>query len=182
MRASATRDVLAGSATATLVVLAGLACEDASSPTLQPEVVAPSFHVCAAGGRFTGGGRIDPAIGKTTFGFNVDGRQACAFEGPIKGQLQVVHHPSQSKYHTTEITEFNSYASPEGGECAEWSGTVRAKHGNDDWHTHGFEAEACDNGEPGSSPGTGPDTFRFTASGHGTTGRTELTGGNIQSH
>ena len=44
----------------------------------------------------------------------------------------------------------------------------------------------CDNGEPGSSPGIGPDTFRWKTSDDGdtgdVTGDTPLTGGNIQQH
>lgn len=186
MRRSTTRDLLSGLTAATLAAFVGLACDEPASPPVGPEIATPEFHVCLAGKRFTGGGRIDPRGEKVTFGFNVDGAQACATEGPIKGQLQVVHHPTQSKYHTTEITEFNSYPSPEGGDCGEWKGTVRVKHGNGDWHPHRFKAEACDNGEPGSSPGRGPDTFWFevdgTGPGHGSTDRTPLTGGNIQSH
>ena len=63
-----------------------------------------------------------------------------------------------------------------------FGGTIRVKHGNGDWHTHDFSVEACDNGEPG----VGRDTFSITVSGtgpgHGSTGRTVLTGGNIQAH
>jgi hypothetical protein len=98
----------------------------------------------------------------------------------------VVHHPTQTKFHSTDLREFESYPSPEGGVCGHWNGTFRVKHGNSDWHEHDFDVEACDNGEPGSSPGTGPDTFALMVSGegpgHGSTGRTQLTGGNIQAH
>lgn len=162
------------------------ACDPQAAPT-GPESVdalAPAFHVgCPEGTKFTGGGRIDPGGQKVTFGFNVHADDAC---GAIKGQLQVVHHPTKTKYHSTAITRFSSFPSPEGGVCGEWEGTVRVKHGNGGWHPHSFFVEACDNGEPGSSPGTGPDTFRVrvggSGDGHGDTGRTPLTGGNIQAH
>lgn len=133
--------------------------------------------------KFTGGGRIDPGGEKLTFGFNVHADEDCE---PIKGQLQMVHHPTKTKFHSTSITEFSSYAGPGGGVCGMWRGTVRVKHRNGGWHEHPFGVEACDNGEPGSSPGTGPDTFRAqvtgTGPGHGDTRRTRLTGGNIQAH
>ena len=165
---------------ATLAALVGLACDQPVSPEanqMPPQVGGPEYwEGCPAGRKFTGGGRIDPVgVGKTTFGFNVHADDQCR---PIKGQLQVVHHPTQSKYHSTELFEFESYASPEGGECGHWNGTVRAKHGNGEWHEHGFEVEACDNGEPGRFR----DTFHFTVDDHGSTGRTLLTGGNIQAH
>ncbi|HLB37914.1 MAG TPA: hypothetical protein VJL31_15180 [Gemmatimonadales bacterium] len=178
--------VAAGLLTAAVV---GSACEQPEA-TAVPDVGSPLFWVgCPAAKKFTGGGRIDPGGQKVTFGFNIHASNTCE---PLKGQLQVVYHPTQSKYHagTTSsggsITSFASFPSPEGGECGEFRGTVRAKHGNGEWHTHDFFAQACDNGEPGSSPGTGPDTFWFEVSGegpgHGSTGRTPLTGGNIQAH
>lgn len=172
--------MLVGALAATGVVWA---CEQPVDP-VPADTLEPSLHVgCPAGTKFTGGGRIDPGGQKTTFGFNVHANDDCE---PIKGQLQVVHHPTKGKFHSTSITRFSSYPSPEGGECGEWEGTVRAKHGNGSWHSHDFYVEACDNGEPGSSPGTGPDTFRVRISGsgagHGDTGRTPLTGGNIQAH
>jgi len=165
----------AGLLTAAVV---GWACEQPA--TALPQLVSPLFwEGCPAGQKFTGGGRIDPYGEKVTFGFNVHANGACQ---PIKGQLEVVHHPTQTKYHSTSIREFESYASPEGGECGHWNGTVRAKHGNGDWHEHEFEVEACDNGEPGSSPGTGPDTFHFIVWDEYDSDRTPLTGGNIQAH
>ena len=156
----------------------GWACEQPAA--VLPRIGSPLFwEGCPAGTKFTGGGRIDPNGEKVTFGFNVHANDACQ---PIKGQLEVVHHPTQTKYHSTFIREFESYPSPEGGECGHWNGTVRAKHGNGEWHEHEFEVEACDNGEPGSSPGTGPDTFHFIAFDEYDSGRTPLTGGNIQAH
>ena len=41
---------------------------------------------------------------------------------------------------------------------------------------------ACDNGEPGSSPGFGPDAFRWETERYGDTQLQYLTGGNIQAH
>ena len=160
--------------------LVGWACERPNAATT-PDIGKPLLWEgsCPAGTKFTGGGRIDPNGEKVTFGFNVHADNACS---PIKGQLQVVHHPSHTEWHSIDIREFESYASPEGGQCGHWNGTVRAKHGNGDWHQHDFDVEVCDNGEPGSSPGTGPDTFHIVISGEYDSGRTPLTGGNIQAH
>ncbi|MBI4420268.1 MAG: hypothetical protein HY560_05535 [Gemmatimonadetes bacterium] len=172
-----------------VVALVGWGCERDATPAA-PQLGVPSFHVgCPVGTKFTGGGRIDATnwwatmTGKITFGFNIHADDACA---PIKGQLQVVHHPSQTKFHTTEITRFASFTR-DGGECGEFAGTVRVKHGNGAWHPHRFVVQFCDNGEPGSSPGTGPDTFKFEITddqsfGHGNSSTTPLTGGNIQAH
>jgi hypothetical protein len=166
------------------------ACDRAAEPAA-PALTAPLFHVgCPSGTKFTGGGRIDTPnswatmTGKVTFGFNVHADDACA---PIKGQLQVVHHPTQTKFHTTEITRFASYTDADGNPCGEFAGHVRVKHNNGDWHDHRFFTQFCDKGEPGSSPGTGPDTFKFeitddASDGHGNTSTTKLTGGNIQAH
>ena len=169
------------------VVVAGAvwACapdvDPAAPDTAAVEAPEPSLWVgCPEGAKFTGGGRIDPFGQKVTFGFNVHANDDCE---DIKGQLQVVHHPTHTKYHSTSITFF---ATDDDDRCAEWRGEVRVKHGNGGWHQHDFTAQACDYGEPGSSPGTGPDTFRFrvsgSGSGHGDTGTTPLTGGNIQAH
>ena len=160
-------------------------CDRAGTPA-SPQVPKPSFWVgCFGGEKFTGGGRIDPAVGKTTFGFNVHAGQFCTQGGDIKGQLQVVNHPLQILVHSTSIDFFSSYDNPDfsGGRCAEFSGTARVKQGNASWtYGHHFEVKTCDNGEPGSSPGKGPDTFGVSVSGVGATGETPLTGGNIQAH
>jgi len=193
------------------------ACREATTPT-SDEIGRPSFeeqappddhpppHDQCPFTKFTGGGRIDPPNpapggdgvttmeGKVTFGFNVRVNSQCE---QIKGQLQVVHHPSQTKFHagTTSsggsIDQVFTYPSPEEGECVEMHGTIRVKHGNGAWEEHTFGAQACDNGE-GNSPGTtARDTFWFRVDdqtggspgfGHGDTDRTYLTGGNIQSH
>ena len=168
------------------VALLVAACQDSSRPFAPPHK--PSFWAggeqqCPIG-KFTGGGRIDPTppntmYGKVTFGFNIFLDQHC---NVLKGQLEVVHHPSQTKFHSVSFS-----SASEEGTCVTFFGTVRAKHANGDWHEHSFGVRACDNGEPGSSPGTGPDTFRFAITddqsfGHGDTGDTPLTGGNIQAH
>lgn len=170
----------------TLTAAAAGACDRPSPTIAEPSLaLAPSFHVgCPAGDFFTGGGRIDPNGEMITFGFNVRAGTEC--EGELRGQLQVVHHPTQTKFHSTSITRFSSFEDADGARCAEWEGTVRAMHANGDWHDHDFFADACDRGEPGSSPDVGPDTFRFNAAGaegsHANTGRVPLTGGNIQAH
>lgn len=188
---------------ALMVVAVGWACARLDTPAA-PDVGTPSFwageeEVQCPIRKFTGGGRIDPVFlnslsGKVTFGFNIHLDQNC---GVIKGELQTVHHPTKTRYHshlnpsetTAEPSEACATAGFEGGLLI--SGIVRVKHGSDSWETHTFQARFCDNGEPGSSPGTGPDTYRFKTTsgsgpGHGdtgdATGDTPLTGGNIQAH
>jgi hypothetical protein len=151
----------------------------------------PASHEgCPSAKKFTGGGRVDPGPawatmrGKVTFGFNIHASGDCE---PIKGQLQVVHHPTQTKYHTVDIRRFASWTEADGGECGEFSGTVRVKHKNEDWHPHSFEVQFCDYGEPGSSQAGGRDLWRFeihndASEGHGYTSWMLLTGGNIQAH
>lgn len=134
---------------------------------------------CEAGRKFTGGGRIDPVQGKITFGFNVHADDFCRTGDPIKGQIQIVHHPTQDKIHSIAITHFSSFKDTEhGGDCADFGGTARVKHGNRDWHEESFSVIACDNGEPGRR-----DRFGVTVPAHAfSTGPTYLTGGNIQAH
>ena len=143
--------------------------------------------------KFTGGGRIDPPppgylstmVGKVTFGFNIHADAQC---NVLKGQFEIVHHPTQTKYHSVSFEHFDSFVNGQGGRCFHLFLTMRAKHGNGDWHPHSVGVQACDNGEPGSSPGTGPDWIWFKTldgtegGGHGDTGPTPLTGGNIQAH
>jgi hypothetical protein len=138
-------------------------------------------QTCGGGGvpgfRMTGGGRIDPAVGKTTFGFNVDGRNG----PPFKGEMEVVYHGGvapMTRIHSEEIDSFTGSTDPRGGVCGTWTGTARVSDGSE----RRYSATACDNGEPGSSPGTGPDRFGITVDGLGSTGVTDLTGGNIQAH
>ena len=151
----------------------------------------PSFSdgnaSCAAGERFTGGGRIDPPGGnKTTFGFNVDARDWCASGGPIKGQLQTVWHPPHLLIHSLTIdpSSFSSFDDPEGrgGRCVLFGGTARVKEGNGSWVQEGFGALACDNGEPGSGPALGPDRYDIELDDGRGSGVVDLSGGNIQAH
>src|SRR5438046_8815773 len=70
----------------------------------------PSFSdgaaSCAAGARFTGGGRIDPPeAGKTSFGFNVDGTGGCSGEGPSTGQLRTGNHANKTLNHRLTLHE-----------------------------------------------------------------------------
>src|SRR2546426_749291 len=95
----------------------------------------PSFSdgtgLCTAGERFTGGGRIDPPVAeKTTFGFNVDATDRCSSEGPIKGELQSVNHPTQTLIHSLTIDALSSFEFRDRGGCAFLGGTARVKIGN----------------------------------------------------
>jgi hypothetical protein len=102
------------------------ACEQTAGPEPQVVEIEPSFwEGCEASNKFTGGGRIDPFGQKITFGFNVHAEDVCDpgdpgvpgigstdGSGEIKGNLQVVHHPTRSKYHSTSITRFASFSTP----------------------------------------------------------------------
>jgi hypothetical protein len=153
-----------------------------------PSSPKPSFWTggsgnCTAGEKFTGGGRIDPPVGKTTFGFNVNARDFCENDGSIRGQLQAVHHPSHTRIHSLTIDQFFSFPDEDrGGQCAAFGGTARIKEGNGSWVQEQFAAVACDNGEPGSSRGGGPDRFGISLEDKRATGTADLTGGNIQAH
>src|SRR5947208_9727232 len=70
-------------------------------------------------------------FGKVTFGFNIFLDQNCNVQ---KGQLEVVHHPSQTKFHSVSFR-----SASEEGTCVTFFGTVRAKHANGDWHEHRSE-------------------------------------------
>lgn len=139
---------------------------------------------CDAGGKFTGGGRVDPSgVGKVTFGFNIHA-EACD-SGAIKGQLQVVYHETQTLIHSETMEHFASFPDDQGGSCAEWDGTARLKDvfAGSGWSDHHYFIQVCDNGEPGR----GHDTFTFTIdnAGDGTHNNVMnevLTGGNIQAH
>jgi len=136
--------------------------------------------------------------GKVTFGFNIflgtDGGH-CIVQ---KGEIQVVHHqplyPFQVMWHVSIHDGRNDadnsvvYASTwKNGQCVnvgpDESMTARGKavtlgmEGNEP-----TEMWACDNGEPGSSPGFGPDAFRWKSHMFGDTQLQYLTGGNIQAH
>src|SRR5439155_1322969 len=74
--------------------------------------------------QLTGGGRIDPAIGKTTFGFDVDGRSG----PPFQGEMQVVYHGGTSamtRIHSLVIDGVTSSPDPRGGVCITWTGSAR---------------------------------------------------------
>jgi hypothetical protein len=170
-------------------VLLVVACGDRGIPTASRVTGPPALHVgCPAAKKFTGGGRIDPGPstmkGKVTFGFNIHAADDCS---TIKGQLQVVHHPTQTKFHTVDLRRFASWREADGGECGEFSGNVRTKHKDGSWHEHSFEFQFCDYGEPGNSKAGGRDRIRFeihsdATPGHGSTSWMTLTGGNIQAH
>lgn len=187
------------------VVVAALlaaACQETPQPTsLAPH--RPNFWQVGGGGcpviKFTGGGRIDPLppntmYGKVTFGFNIHGAPDCTV---TKGEIEVVHHPSQTKFHVAIHNGVDETGAPvtfsSDEHCIGLEAHARVKHGNGAWHFHSVGMQACDYGEPGSQQprlsATGPDTFRWgtdgdngTNDGHGDTGETPLTGGNIQAH
>ena len=160
-------------------------CDRPATPASPKPSFSDGTGSCAAGERFTGGGRIDPLGGKTTFGFNVDAEDWCRSGGPIKGQLQTVWHPPHTLIHSLTIDEFFSFDDPEGrgGRCAAFTGLARVKDGNGSWVQEHFGAVACDNGEPGSSPGRGPDRYGISLKeSERESGVVDLTGGNIQAH
>ena len=202
-----------GSLAAGLLVAA---CETPTTPTGLKKLGLPNFWVggeqCTPG-KFTGGGRIDPPnpdvadgatgtssmTGKVTFGFNVflgtDASGRCIV---TKGEIEVVHHPSQTTWHVSihdganaidgsEVPAFTYQDASGRGVCVEvgTEGTLARVNGNQG--TELTRMTACDNGEPGSQqPGQGlaygPDAFRWETLNHGSTDLTYLTGGNIQAH
>jgi len=169
-----------------LLAVALLAGCDRNAISPERTLDQPNFTICVdqphdcgdsgPGIRITGGGRIDPGVGKTTFGFTVDGRSG----PPFKGQTQVVYHGGagpMTRIHSLTIDNFSTEPDPRGGVCATWGGVARINNSDQER----YSATACDNGEPGSSPGTGPDRFGITVE-RGSTGVADLTGGNIQAH
>lgn len=163
--------------------------------------------------KFTGGGRIDPPnpdtdddpngdtgpstmTGKVTFGFNVflgtDANGNCVVE---KGEIEVVHHPSQTTWHVSihdganaldgsAVPAFTFDDESGRGVCVQVGFTPARVNGNQG--TEPVRFSACDNGEPGSQqPGvsaSGPDAMDWETQSHGSTALTYLTGGNIQAH
>jgi hypothetical protein len=125
--------------------------------------------------RATGGGRIDPSIGKTSFGFNVDGRSG----PPFSGQMEVVYHGGASRMTRIKslvIDGLSSSPDARGGVCVTWTGSARVNNSDQ----RRFTATVCDNGQPSSSSGRGPDRFGISVDGSVSTGLTDLTGGNSQ--
>ncbi len=145
---------------------------DLTEATSEPfDITAPQQAQVQA----NGGGRIDPSIGKTTFGFDVDGRTG----PPFQGEMEVVYHGGSSRMtriHSLVIDGLTSSPDPRGGVCVTWTGSARVNTSDQRRYT----ATACDNGQPGSSPGKGPDRFGIAVDGSISTGLTDLTGGNIR--
>src|SRR2546422_1932572 len=129
------------------------------------------FNIAAPQARVdvSGGGRIDPDIGKTTFGFDVDSRSG----PPFQGDMQVVYHGG-TRIHSVVIDGVTSSPDPRGGVCITWTGSARVNNGDQ----RRFTATACDNGQPGSSHGAGPDRFGISVDGSINTRLTDLKGGN----
>jgi hypothetical protein len=143
-----------------------------TSATSAPFNITPPPQVRAQG---SGGGRIDPAIGKTTFGFNVDSRSG----PPFQGEMEVVYHGGTSRMtriHSLVIDGLTSSPDPRGGVCITWSGSARVNNGDQ----RRFTATACDNGKPAPGPAKGPDRFGISVDGSVSTGLVDLTGGNSQ--
>jgi hypothetical protein len=121
----------------------------------------------------SGGGRIDPSSGKTTFGFNVDGRSGSSFQG----ETEVVYHGGTSRMtriHSSFIDGMTTSSDSRGGLCVTWTGSARVDNGAQ----RRFTATACDNGQPNGS--AGPDRFGITVDGTISIGLTDLKGGNTQ--
>ena len=115
-------------------------------------------------GKVTGGGSIDVAGGKSTFGFIVQRKEA---SGPVKGQLQYVDHASGDKVHSVA---FNSLVVA--GNMATFGGTCTLNKVT----PCTFSVEVTDNGEPGDA-----DTFVISVIPGAPEGGT-LQSGNIQIH
>jgi len=176
------------------VALIAAGCQDSTTTALKR----PSFwggqEQCPTA-KFTGGGRIDsPPVnsmpGKVTFGFNVFAN------GPnctvSKGEIELVDHPRKISFHVSihggTDGAGNSVPYSVSGTCLTVGPMTGAERGPGATSSteSGIMMRVCDNGEPGSSPGIGPDTFRWKTSDDGdtgdVTGDTPLTGGNIQQH
>src|SRR2546425_13342718 len=98
------------------VALIAAGCQDSTTPTTLKR---PSFwggqEQCPET-KVTGGGRIDPTppntmFGKVTFGFNIHGATNCVVS---KGEIQVVHHPSQTKYHVSIHDNLDGFGKGDG--------------------------------------------------------------------
>jgi hypothetical protein len=136
-------------------------------------------------GKVTGGGNLkiqngtNASIGgKATFGFTV--RFQAGAPAP-KGALTYIGHGDGVKVKATSIDTLvigagvcgpNSHAKSTG------KATVKGSSNQN------FQVEVDDCGEPGSSPGAGPDTFKITVTGPNEfyAAQGPLAGGNIQIH
>ena len=91
--------------------------------------------------------------------------------------MEVVVHGGRgqmSRIRSVVIDGVTSSPDPRGGVCVTWTGSARVN--NTDQRR--FTATACDNGEPGSSRGAGPDRFGISVDGSVSIGLTDLRGGN----
>jgi len=94
-----------------------------------------------------------------------------------------VYHPTHTRIHSLTIDDFFTFDDTDrGGRCAAFSGIARVKDRHGSWVRERFGVIACDNGEPGSRPGRGPDRYGISLNDGRETGVTDLTGGNIQGH
>src|SRR2546428_9779969 len=81
------------------VALLAACSKDAVSPD-RSTPAGPGFkeHPSCTPGKWTGGGRIDPSIGKFTFGFNVFLGSDCSV---TKGEIEVNGHPFKIAWHVS---------------------------------------------------------------------------------
>ena len=136
---------------------------------------------------YTGGGRIDrnpPQSNQdfATFGFNATMRNTSDCQGPA-GQLEYVDHFRRFKFHGTSADITSEFDDADfGGKCALFNGQGRYSIDNGPWTDSSYQAEACDNGEPG----VGRDKFMIeVAVGYNSLSEGKgpiLRGGNIQRH
>ena len=116
------------------------------------------------GAKITGGGWIDVALGRGTFGLTA----RASDEETSSGNLTYQDHGLLSR--TVKSTAVTSVTVS--GNCAQILGTATVNGSGD----VGFQVQVCDNGEPGNT-----DTFSITMS-DGYTAAGMLRGGNIQIH
>jgi hypothetical protein len=141
---------------------AGLAFDTSALIGFQDYCVPPDS---TPGAKITGGGWIPVAGGKASFGLTAQVKKNSTTPS---GNLTYHDHPQNRSVKSTAI---NSLVVT--GPCADISGTATVNGAG----SVGFQARACDNGEPGQDT----DTFSIVMS-DGYTAMGTLGGGNIQIH
>src|SRR6266699_2580223 len=85
-------------------------CERPATPAGPKPSFSDGSGFCAAGERFTGGGRIDPLGGKTTFGFNVDASEKCSSAGRGRDRYGISLKESGRESDVVDLTGGNIQA------------------------------------------------------------------------